>query len=712
MALLQYTLGVTGEENVERALRSVEKRYELHGRRIAKAYGYASGAGATAAKRAGAPSARNEAAAVAREQQRQLNYWHKARAGAELQRQREQEKTHRQRMRQIDAEKRAEVTAAKTAQRQREQARGEFRRNVRGTIGRSTQSVRAIGSAAMTTVGLGGGLVFGNAIRNEVKERGLASQLANQVGRPGIKGQLLTEARGVKGFTGEETLSAMEGFVTKTGDLDAARASIQSLSQLALATGTDFGEMGEAAGQAFNVIRDTIKDPKQQMAALNDVMRTFAAQGALGAVEIKDMATEVAGLGAATRKFKGGPAELLKTMGAMAQAAVARGGASSAAEATTAVTRFAADITKQPGQKALRAAGVNVFADKGKTQLKAPEQIMLDILDKTKGDMTKVEGILNAESAKALAGFSPLYLEAEKKKKGSGRQAVLDEFSKFTGATLTDGQIKERADSRLSDEDMQIKESFKQLNIVVGKELVPALTRLLPEFTKLIPLFGQAAGELSRFISWFASNPWTGVGLIVGGAIVKDIASAKIGDLIANLIAGKKGGAGAGAGGAGIGGAGAAAGAAVVASGLILGDQANKLQAATGAKHSLTELLPGVGTKGFDSDQLLSDVFDPIAAVKRRGTVLASVADGVVNMDENFNAQARARAAQEQAAAKAPAGAVAAPDLSGMTGAAAGAAGELVKLQSQLVAANAELAKLSVGAGLNRGNAPSVPVVK
>jgi hypothetical protein len=329
--------------------------------------------------------------------------------------------------------------------------------------------------------------------------------LANQAGTPEIKDQLAKEALGVRGFSGEETLAAMSGFVTKTGDLTAARGAIQGLADLSLATGTDFGEMGEAAGQAFNVIRDTIKDPKEQLAALAEVMSTIAGQGNLGAVEIRDMATELAGLGAATRSFKGGPVELLKSMGAIAQASVARGGAKDAAEATTAVTRFAADVTKRPAQKALKGLGIDVFADKGKTQLKDPREIMADILAKTGGDMTQIEEVLNVESAKALRGFSPLFLEAERNRKATGqgptgKEALFAEFQRFTGANLSPEEIQKRAASRLEDPDLQFSEAAKQFNEAVSKDLLPALTKLVPEFVKLTPALGDLFNAIARLL--------------------------------------------------------------------------------------------------------------------------------------------------------------------------------------------------------------------
>jgi len=432
--------------------------------------------------------------------------------------------------------------------------------------GAATSVARGIGTVARiggTALALAGGFSAAGALEDQISIRRAASQLAISGGAPGEKEKLAKEAQGVRGFTGAETLGAMQGFVEKTGDLGAARALIQDIGKLSLATSADFGEMGSAAGQAFNVIRDTIKDPKEQIRAVNDVMRTLAAQGNLGAVEIKDMATELAGLGAATRKFEGGPVELLKTVGAMAQASVARGGAASAPEATTAVTRFAQDIVQN--QKGFAARGVNVFSDKSHTKLRGPEDIMLDIIEKTGGDLTKINELFGVYAERAVGGFSPLFIEAERKKKGSGRQAVKDEYAKFKDAGLTDTQITERAATRLEDPDLQIKEATKAFNAAVGTELIPVVTRLLPKFTEAIPAIANMTTSVAKVAEYLLQNPFKGIGLVIAASVAKDVAAAGLGSLFQRLLSGAVGGGGV----SGVGGAGAAAtGAGGLAAGL------------------------------------------------------------------------------------------------------------------------------------------------
>lgn len=423
---------------------------------------------------------------------------------------------------------RSQVSRRRTAER----IGGGAARSVRGSLG----TVARVGGAA---IGLAGGFAAAGALaeRSDVQRR--ASALANQAGDPGLKGRLADEAGSVQGFTGSETLGAMGAFVGKTGDLDAARASIQGIGKLSLATSSDFETMGEAAGNAFNVIADSIEDPKKRIAALNKVMAGWAGQGNIGTVEMKDMAQFGGRLGGATRKFVGGPADLLLKMGAMAQAAARAGGASDSAEATTGVARFAADLTKKPAQKALKAMGIDVFGGPGavgskthESKLKSPDVVLADILDKTKGSLTLGEDVMNAESGKVLGGFSNIYTSAEAKKKGSGRAAVMGEFERYNRAGLTEKTIAEQANSRMDDPDMQLKEATKVFNDAVGRELAPVSVQLAHQFAELVPIAATLARVVGKFIGFMVENPMAGVGLLVGAALVKDITSAGVGEML------------------------------------------------------------------------------------------------------------------------------------------------------------------------------------
>lgn len=630
---LSYDISVVGMKRVEQALSTIERRFSQHNSRMNREIGGAGGL-SVAARRSGTAGAGRVPLGVQFGPNRaQLE---KAAGAAQ----------HRQIMGQIRAEERARVAAARAAtraekerlaamrkgfvemskaaqaadrQERRVAASGKrsFARGTMGALGGAAGTIAGIGKAGLALTGISGGAAAGIAISTEMRERAKASQLANQAGDPALKGQLLQDARGVRGFTGEEALGGMEAFVTKTGDLEMARKIIGDLGTLSLATGANLDDLGETAGQAFNVIRDQVKDPKQQLIELNGIMTALAQQGNMGAVEIKDLAKDFGKLGAATRGFEGGAPALLRTMGAFAQLAVARGGAEGSADASTASARLVGDIVTN--KKKFKALGVGIKSDIDPTKLRDPLSIMQDVLQKTGGDVEKTSGLFGIESAKIFKGLSAVYSEAEKSKKGSGRGAVDAEFKRFAGATLDPKALKDRAASRLSDPDIQFKETMKGLNAALAKELLPVAIELGTKLKEATPAIGAFAKKVSEVVMWLAANPWKGIGIVVAGALVKEIASAAIATKIKALLEGRGGAGGAGGmkppgGGAGSLGAAAAGvgmgflGSQVVAAG------ANELRDATGMKRSAAGFMHGYDAQGnFSLGQMVKDSFNPLA---------------------------------------------------------------------------------------------------
>jgi hypothetical protein len=549
---------------VAAALGNIERRITQHNARVTKMTG-----SARAVRPGGAAAdTRREAAALQREQDRALRQQVAAQKAAIRAKERESAAAHRSELKRINEQKRA----AESLDRQRSRSlyaahqsgqrgierqarvairdRERFARGTFGTAGRSLAgTVGTIGALGGTALGLAGGFAAAGAIRTQIDERAAASRLANQAGDPGLKATLLTEAQGVKGFTGAEALGGIEEFVTKTGDLDTARQMIGSLGQLALATGSDLGDLGATAGQAFNVLKDQIDDPVERVKELNALMRTLAQQGALGAVEIRDLAQDFGKLGAATRAFEGGSPELLRTMGAFAQIAVARGGAESSADASTAAARLASDIVEPAKRKRFKALGVDIKSEIDPTKLRDPLSIMLDVLDKTGGDVEKTSGLFGIESAKIFKGLSATYSEAEKRQKGSGRGAVTAEFNRFAGANLTQADVNNKAASRLADPDLKLKEGMKELNARIGETLIPMVLRLSDAFGRLLPMAEQTAVVFARLVEAFLDNPLTGIGAIIAAKLVADLATAQIGEKTKNALTGAITGALSGVGG-------------------------------------------------------------------------------------------------------------------------------------------------------------------
>ena len=561
MIPLEYNISVVGQANVKRALASVEQRVVEHNTRDR---GQRTGAVSEVSKaerermRAAMALDRQRSAALYKQfraQEREALRVEKAREKAavrtENERRRAQERADKQAQRDTQRLGRERERAAKREARVRERAarveaaeRSRFRQAVGGAIGRSARgAIGTVGRLGAGALALGGGFDLSGDIQHTTREIKGASQLAAQAGTPEIKRELLQESRGVRGFTSEEAIGGLTSFVDVTGDLDAARAILKDMGDVALATSTDIADLGGAMGSAFIPLADQIKDPTKRLEAMRSVMKAVAGMGAVGAVEVKDLASEMAGLAAASQRFGGSSEENLKIMVAMAQAARQRGGASSAAEAVTAVSRFSSDVIGTRGQKQLRSMGISAFRDEGKTQLKDPREIILDVLDKTKGDLTKVTKIFGERSVRAFSGFAPVFTAAERQEKGSGRKAVQQEFERLTNAAVTDEQIQERVASRMEDPDIRFKEAMKEFNAAVGDQLLPVIIELIPKFSEMLPNIVEATKAFADFVSFAAENPFKGIGAIIAGKLVLDLAGAGIGKIVASTLGTVIGGA-------------------------------------------------------------------------------------------------------------------------------------------------------------------------
>lgn len=544
---LNYEIAATGEGQIRSVLRGVEREAQASNRRMARD-------AQTTAQRT-ARSGATPLGTGQREQAAQIRQQERATVAAERARVREAIAASR-------AEQRARLNHEKDLNRAKEsldkqRSRGLMQnfsaqeRHERRALAARQATFKSIGRGAATSVGRGagnvlraggavggvlGGLAIGSALSEESSIRREASLLANQAGTPGAKNALAAESTSVRGQTGTETLQGMGKFVGKTGDLDTARAIKGSMGELSLATGAEFGDLMETAGQAFNVLKDQISDPVERIKQLNSLMGVLAQQGAMGAVEIKDLAQDFGKLGAATRGFEGGSPALLRTMGAFAQIAVARGGAESSADASTAASRLVGDIVTH--KKRFAALGVGIQSKKDPTKLADPMQIMADTLEKTKGDVMKTSGLFGLESGKIFKGLAATYSEAEKKKKGSGRAAVMGEFQRFAGAEMSPAALKAQADSRAADPDLQFKEAMKQFNREIGTKLLPAVTQLVPKFVELVPFVGQMTDKLAQFLGWFAQNPVTGIGALIAASVTRDMAASGIQAALSSGVSG------------------------------------------------------------------------------------------------------------------------------------------------------------------------------
>jgi hypothetical protein len=423
----------------------------------------------------------------------------------------------------------------------------------------------------MTLAGVAGGAIFANATHTYLKDSAAATSLATQMATAGESAAavrdrrrgIITNAEGIQGFSTAEAIEAQRTFGGKAGDYEMGGKLLGGLSKVSLATGVNLNDVSDVAANAYMKLSKTLKGEELQKATMETV-RTFAGQGNVGAVEIKDLAQYAGRLTSTAGKFVGDRQKNMTALGAMAQVAIGSGAASDAAEATTTVERFEGDLTKN--YEAAKKMGIDVYADKGRTKKRSAEDIIVDVLNKTKGDQVKLNKLFKIESAKMVAGFSDIYGAGEAQEKGGGAKAVRAEFERFAKAAISEKDIESRAAARLADEDMRMAESLKRLNAEIGKELAPALVTITGHVSDLAPQLGKLATMAADAVGFFGKNPFTSIGAVISLTVTKSIVAAGVGNAIKNALIDSTSGVGAAGAGrlAGVGGIGGVLGAIAV----------------------------------------------------------------------------------------------------------------------------------------------------
>jgi len=394
-----------------------------------------------------------------------------------------------------------------------------------GMAGRFGMGAAAYAGRAAMGLARGAGIdtSFESLVAKNVNEEKIAQQIANSGYMPGMAGpngkivarqSLLAETRQTGMETGTERgelLEGMQKFVGLTGDLNLARGLMGDLAKLSRATGASFADVASSSAEVANVLGDI---PDKGHATLA-IMQQIAGQGKLGAVEVRDLATQMAKIATQAVKFKGGAAENIALLGVVAQEAKGRGGATNAAQATTAVARFADQLTQKTVIRKMDAAGINVFADKGHTQLKQAPEVIKAILSYTKGDLGKLSGLMQSSIArKAIGGFADIY----SKTNGTDEQkiaAVTAEFSRLQSAQLTTEEVTRAFGESMETSEARAKvfnEKMAEVADGIRGQLGPAL------FTYLLPAIEGAGRSLDKWLGKLPSDALKSFGDTLGHA--------------------------------------------------------------------------------------------------------------------------------------------------------------------------------------------------
>ena len=479
--------------------------------------------------------------------------------------QRAEARGHAVRLRQIEREKQARIRADNQAFRaqqrqqsrlarkriaderkvalQQQRARATYARNTLGTVGRSAaNTARGVGRFAAGSIGILGSFAAAGAVRNAMGAERQAAVLASKAyqtpgekrSREQIQRDVLRQSSelGVKSGLGKEgIISGLDKFVAISGNLRAAQSLAPFLADITDATGADMSDVGRTGGQVMQAMMARGVNETAALEQTKNILASMAGQAKVGSIEFADLATQMGKVMSATAAFDGDLDDLSSTMGAISQLAIA-GAASSPEEAMTAILRFRDDMVKNASR--FEKQGIDVFADEGRTKLRAPEQVIADVMKATQGDLTKASNLFGIRAMKAFSPFQNIYTEAGGG--DAGMQAIDDLLSRIKGASMSQGEITESASFMRQTSSKQFDRVIAEFNKSVGEELLPVVTDLIPEFTKLVPLAADAAKWLGRLVQELQRNPLQTIGKIIAAKVALDIATAGIGKAVSAAL--------------------------------------------------------------------------------------------------------------------------------------------------------------------------------
>lgn len=219
-----------------------------------------------------------------------------------------------------------------------------------------------------------------------------------------------------------EILSAIESIVEKTGDLAFAENNIRNIGLAIQATGAGGQAIGELLAE-FQKLGET--DGSKVL----ELLDTLNVQGKTGAFTLENLAAlgpRVITAYASSVKGMRDTATVMREMGAALQ--TIRQGTGSSEQAATAFERLLAELQMADKQKLFRKLGVQIFTvgEDGQKALRPINELMTEIIEKTRGDRTILGAFFGDESIRAFNAFKPELIQQYMDVMGDGTQTVQD----------------------------------------------------------------------------------------------------------------------------------------------------------------------------------------------------------------------------------------------------------------------------------------------
>lgn len=269
------------------------------------------------------------------------------------------------------------------------------------TVNRVNASLQGISGLGAMGLGLSGGVALKGVIEFDARLARLSIQAGlSRKEMFDLKDQLFQVGEATHQAPGD-LLAGIEQIVEKTGNFKFAIGSLKDMGIVASATGSRMEHIGATASN----LQEKMGITQDQVLEVFDVLN---AQGKLGSFTLQNMAAMFERLLSSAARFDVQGVKGMRSFGAFLQ--IARRGAGSSEQATTAVERTVSDLIQNAG-KIQEATGFSIFdADKskkaGRAVMKEFDLVLKEVITRTNGDVTKLQKIFGEESIRAITPLS------------------------------------------------------------------------------------------------------------------------------------------------------------------------------------------------------------------------------------------------------------------------------------------------------------------
>lgn len=269
------------------------------------------------------------------------------------------------------------------------------------------------------------------------------------------------------GISRNQLIGGSSAYLALTGDAAGAASQVAIFGKVALASGAEMSDVATAAA----ALKDNMKiDPA-------DFEKAFSAlivQGKAGAIELKDLASELSGIAPLFTSFKGGTGmEGLATLGAALQAG--RKGFGTASEAVTGLQALIVSLNRNAG----KFTGVKIFDRDPKTGKKT-----------LKDFKSIIDGISNSRLARDPTALTAAFGSVEAKRFYEQLVANRSMLNELEEASKNGGAVQADALAYQSSAAGKLEIAMNNIKLAISNAFTP----------ELISNFASIAGDLAKHL--------------------------------------------------------------------------------------------------------------------------------------------------------------------------------------------------------------------